>query len=250
MIHFYSVWRGISNDQLLEMLENDGFKSLPMVAVDVKLVNEEILIGKPSRVGDPQSKLVRDFRNIRMAHAVLEFLKSRSNLDRLSRFWSMSVLLRVGSGFLTFQFLFGPDFLVRSWLVQSWLAGLSLDQSGPSLINWFPDYRCKIHRTQGKPPKTHFKTATWDNSRVFQKFCHREAFFMLCSSWLWDRIILSLRLAVVHPNRLIKFLLVEKLKQISNIKIVQCQIYFLVVFGLFWIAMTPTKNAYLQAARD
>ena len=109
MIHFYSVWRGISNDQLLEMLENDGFKSLPMIAVDVKLVNEEILIGKPSRVGDPQSKLVRDFRNIRMAHAVLEFLKSRSNLDRLSRFWSMSVLLRVGSGFLTFQFLFGPD---------------------------------------------------------------------------------------------------------------------------------------------
>ena len=47
MIHFYSVWRGIPKDQLLKTFENDGYKGLPMIAVDIKLMpNEDLIIGK------------------------------------------------------------------------------------------------------------------------------------------------------------------------------------------------------------
>ena len=47
MIHFYSVWRGIPKDQLLETFESDGYNALPMIAVDVKLMpNEDLIIGR------------------------------------------------------------------------------------------------------------------------------------------------------------------------------------------------------------
>lgn len=46
MIHFYSVWRGIPNDQLLEMFESDGYDGLPMIAIDVKQINDKIIIGR------------------------------------------------------------------------------------------------------------------------------------------------------------------------------------------------------------